>query len=88
MVNKRTTTVKQHLIGEIKLAAQIALCFLSIVAALLLWAFIGIYFWIALSAIALIILASNQQRRYAIIKRVLDVLFAFSGLIVYITVVG
>ena len=80
-MSKRTATVKQYFICEIKLAAKIALCFLSVVAALLLWAFAGIYFWIALSAIAIIILAPNKQRRYLIIKPVLDVLCAFSYLI-------
>lgn len=82
-MSKQEATVKQHFICEIKLAAKIAICFLSVVATLLLWAFAGIYFWIALSAIAIIILAPNQQLRYAIIKRVLDVLFAFLVLILF-----
>jgi len=49
-VSKQTTTVKQHAIKELKLAAKIALCFLSIWFILLIWAFKGVY-WGLISSI-------------------------------------
>lgn len=54
MTKKQTSTVRQHIIGEAKLAAKIVICFLSVWFMLLLWAFTGIYFWFLLSIVLIV----------------------------------
>jgi hypothetical protein len=71
-MSKQTSTVKQHAINELKLASQIALCFLSVWFVLLIWAFKGVYLGLISSiivAFAVVIILMGRRRIYLIIQR-------------------
>jgi len=71
-MSKQTITVKQHAIKELKLAAKIVLCFLSVWFILLIWAFKGIY-WGLISSIILVfavtIILAGGRRVYLLLQQ-------------------
>ncbi|HIE28637.1 TPA: hypothetical protein EYP66_15265 [Candidatus Poribacteria bacterium] len=71
-MSKQTATVKQHAIKELKLAAKIALCFLSVWFILLIWAFKGVYWGLISSIIfvfAVAIILAGGRRIYLLLQQ-------------------
>ena len=72
-MSKQTSTVKQHAIKELKLAAKIALCFLSVWSILLIWAVKGVP-WGLISLIILVfavaIILVGRRRIYLLFQQV------------------
>ncbi|MBM3236135.1 hypothetical protein FJZ31_07530 [Candidatus Poribacteria bacterium] len=71
-MSEQTPTVKQHAVKEVKLAAKIALCFLSAWFILLIWALKGVYWGLVSSIIpvfTVVIILMGRRRIYSIIQR-------------------
>ena len=72
-MSKQTPTIKQHVIKELKLAAKIALCFLSIWFTILIWTVKGIHWGLISSIIAVFVVAITllgRRKIYLLLQQV------------------